>query len=99
MMLLVLPVFIFLSFGSCKKDKQSNSSASKKLADPVDTIIGTYTGTMHVTNINIVPHNSLLPLSSSNLDTSQSDTSYMSSFVFSKVSADSFNTGGLFCFF
>ena len=94
-----LSVLIFLAFGNCKKDTQSNSP-TPNATDPLDTIIGTYTGTMHISNESIFPGHMWSPDSSTPpVNRYWGDTSYISSFVFSKVSADTFSTGGLFDLF
>lgn len=107
-LLILVPIFTFLSLESCKKNTQqstpstsSSTSTSTKtpspiVADPVDTLIGTYTGTMCIMTHTIIPGHVVSADSTSPATNYYDTTSYITSYSFSKVSSDSFDTGDLF---
>ncbi len=78
----VLASVIICGIGCRKKE---NNTPPAPTSDPVDSIVGTYHGTLRV-----------IQYQSSYLGSSTSDTSYPQTYTFVKISADTFHTGTLY---
>ena len=99
---ILIPVFFFLSFESCKKEKPNITTTPTTPitpithASPVDSFIGTYTGIWYYTSETIIPGHLVSPDSSTPATINYDSSNSVRSFTFAKVSTDSFTTDTLF---
>lgn len=83
--ILILAILAVVCWFGCNRKDVHTPATPTPPADPVDSIVGTYHGTLRV-----------IQSMSSYLGSSVTDTSYADSFTFVKLSADTFHTGTLY---